>query len=333
MDSASSSTNSCTVVGAGISGLLAARELADAGWTVTVLDKGRGVGGRMATRRFGGGNFDHGTQFFTSRSDLFEGLVRDWLRAGAAVEWSRGFAGPDGERPADGHPRYRGANGMTSVPKYLAEGLDVRSEERVVDIGRVDGGWSVAAESGLSVESDALVLTPPAPQALALTRGVIPAHVRDQLDAITYAPCFSVMALLDEPVEFPEPGGIQVKGEPLDCVSDNRRKGISGAPALTIHAGPEWSQSHLNDPHDSVAEALISEAGKLLDVDLAARTLETSVINWLYSMVTNNHHERFLVGSNEPPLVFCGDGFGEAKVEGASLSGLAAAAWLKGRVS
>ena len=46
--------DSCIVVGAGISGLLAAHELRNAGWHVTVLDKGRGVGGRMATRRLGG---------------------------------------------------------------------------------------------------------------------------------------------------------------------------------------------------------------------------------------------------------------------------------------
>lgn len=327
------STTSCAIIGAGISGLLAARELTNAGWSVTVLDKGRGVGGRMATRRFGGGNFDHGAQFFTSRSDLFGGLVEGWIEAGAAAVWSRGLAGPEGERPADGHPRYRGANGMNSVPKYLAEGLEVHTGERVVGIERSGSGWKVGAESGLSVESDAIIVTAPAPQAIALTEGVVSGHVRGNLEGISYAPCFAVMVLTDEPVELPEPGGIQVKGEPLNWISDNRMKGISDAPAITIHAGPEWSREHLEDDEDSVIEALVSEAGVFLGVDLAARARETSVIRWLYSMVTENYPERFLIGSNEPPLVFCGDGFGEAKVEGASLSGLAAAAWMKSRAS
>ncbi|MDQ3378372.1 MAG: FAD-dependent oxidoreductase, partial [Actinomycetota bacterium] len=132
---------SCVIVGAGISGLLAARELSDAGWRVTVLDKGRGVGGRMATRRFGGAGFDHGAQFFTVRDDRFENLVDGWLDAGAAAEWSRGFADAEGNVNPDGHPRYRGSRGMTSIPKHLAGGLDVRSGEHVVRMDQIGNGW------------------------------------------------------------------------------------------------------------------------------------------------------------------------------------------------
>ena len=69
-----------------------------------MLDKGRGVGGRMATRRFGGASFDHGTQFFTVRGDRFGDLVEGWISAGAAAEWARGFADAEGQRPPDGHP-------------------------------------------------------------------------------------------------------------------------------------------------------------------------------------------------------------------------------------
>jgi phytoene dehydrogenase-like protein len=39
------------VIGAGISGLAAATELAKAGCRTIVLEKSRGIGGRMATRR------------------------------------------------------------------------------------------------------------------------------------------------------------------------------------------------------------------------------------------------------------------------------------------
>ncbi|HEY5747869.1 MAG TPA: FAD-dependent oxidoreductase, partial [Chryseolinea sp.] len=42
------------VIGAGLSGLFAAGKLNASGYRVIVLDKGRGVGGRLATRRLHG---------------------------------------------------------------------------------------------------------------------------------------------------------------------------------------------------------------------------------------------------------------------------------------
>jgi renalase len=70
-------TNSCIVVGAGMAGLVAARELSAASRRVVVLDEGSGVGGPMATRRIGDGTFDHGAQFFTVRSARSERLVAE----------------------------------------------------------------------------------------------------------------------------------------------------------------------------------------------------------------------------------------------------------------
>ena len=59
-------TADAIVIGAGLSGLIAAGTLQANGARVLVLDKGRGVGGRLATRRTHSGIFDHGAQFFTA---------------------------------------------------------------------------------------------------------------------------------------------------------------------------------------------------------------------------------------------------------------------------
>lgn len=325
---------SCVVVGAGVSGLIAAGELRDAGWSVTVLDKGRGVGGRMATRRTGGAAFDHGAQFFTVRDERFEKLVNGWLAAGAAAEWTRGFADAEGEANPDGHPRYRGSHGMTSIPKHLARDLDVRTGERAVRIDRDEAGWTVACESGTTASGAALLLTAPAPQSLALAGSggiALPEAARRQLEGVAYDPCLALMALLDGPSPVPQPGGVQIKGEPLDWIGDNASKGISDRPALTIHAGPRWSREHYDDAETDVTRALLGLAGEQLGADLASATLETSLARWRYSWVTSPHDEPCLVASEDPPLVFCGDGFGQPKVEGAALSGLAAADALLGR--
>jgi predicted NAD/FAD-dependent oxidoreductase len=325
---------SCIIVGAGISGLLAARELSDAGWRVTVLNKGRGVGGRMATRRMGGAGFDYGAQFFTVRGERFEGLVNDWLAAGAAAEWSRGFADAEGNASPDGHPRYRGSEGMTSIPEHLASGLNVRTGERVLRVDRDGDDWTVACESGFSVSGGALLLTAPVPQSLALAESGnygLPEGARGQLENISYDPCLAVMALLDGVSPVPEPGGVQIKGEPLDWIGDNATKGISDRPALTIHGGPQWSREHYDEREADVTRTLLRLAGERLSADLTATTVETSLARWRYSWVTTSHEEPCLVASEDPPLVFCGDGFGQPKVEGAALSGLAAADRLLGR--
>jgi renalase len=331
--SESNETRTCLIVGAGISGLLAAEALQREGWEVTVLDKGRGVGGRMATRRVGGGTFDHGAQFFTVRGDRFSDLVEGWLEAGVAAEWSRGFAGAEGTPNEDGHPRYRGARGMTSIPKYLARDLDVRTGERAVRVEAGADGWNVTCESGLRLEASVLLLTMPVPQALELAASGnygLPAGARQQLEAISYDPCLALMVLLDGPVDVPGPGGMQIKDEPLDWIGDNRRKGISDVPAITIHAGPEWSRNHFDDEEADIARQLISFAGDQLGTDLASLVSETSLARWRYSWVTEAHPEPYLVASGDPALLFCGDAFDQPKVEGAALSGLAAADYLLG---
>ena len=331
--SESRNARSCIVVGAGISGLLAADALQRDGWDVTVLDKGRGVGGRMATRRVRGGTFDHGAQFFTVRDDRFSNLVDGWLESGAAAEWARGFADAEGKPNEDGHPRYRGAAGMTSIPKHLAQPLDVRTDERAVRVEAHADSWEVSCESGLRLQGSVLVLAMPVPQALELaTSGGygLPDSARRKLEAVTYDPCLALMVLLDGPGGVPGPGGMQIKGEPLDWIGDNQRKGISEVPALTIHAGPQWSRPHFEDDEAEITRQMIALAADHLGTDLSSSVVGSSLARWRYSWVTSAHPEPFLAASEDPALLFCGDAFGQPKVEGAALSGLAVADYLLG---
>jgi renalase len=325
---------SCIIVGAGISGLLAAKTLKKEGWTVTVLEKGRGVGGRMATRRIGRGKFDHGAQFFTVRGERFAGLVEEWLGAGVAAEWTRGFADSEGRPNEDGYPRYKGIEGMSSIPKLISGDVDVRTGEKALRVDEHDDGWEVECESGLQVAGNALVLAAPVPLAMDLASSgsySLPAGARRNLEAVSYDPCLALMILLADSTGVPEPGGMQIKDEPLDWIGDNRRKGISEAPAVTVHAGPQWSRSHFDDDETEIVNTMISLAGDHLGTDLAPAVAATSIARWRYSWVTNPHPEPCLVASDDPPLLFCGDAFGQPKVEGAALSGLAAADHLLGR--
>ncbi len=316
---------SCIVVGAGIAGLLAARALRSRGIDVTVVDKGRGVGGRMATRRVENAVFDHGAQFFTVRSERFRALVDGWLADGLAVEWARGFAGPDGAPRSDGHPRYRGAHGMTSIPKALADGLNVRTAERVVS-ARADGAqWAVDTDKDARLTADALILTPPVPQALALLDAgehPLPHRARLALDALDYAPCIALLALLWEPARVPAPGGLQLESDPVAWIGDNTQKGISPeAYAVTVHASAPFSRAYWNADSDLIASLLLEAAGPWL----GGRVKSWQLHRWRYSQPTRTHDAPCLLVEGPPPLVFAGDAFAGPKIEGAALSGLAAA--------
>src|SRR5919106_245228 len=142
---------SCVIVGAGLSGLAAARALQDAGVRVTILEKEEKVGGRMRTDRIGEGVFDHGAQFFTVRGERFGEMVEGWLSASVAEEWTRGFADASGVKNEDGYPRYKGVRGMTAIAEHLARGLDVRTGAEVSGLQWSERGWKAVARSSTHI--------------------------------------------------------------------------------------------------------------------------------------------------------------------------------------
>jgi hypothetical protein len=314
--------------------MIAARQLRGSGVSVVVFDKGRGVGGRLATRRIGDGVFDHGAQFFTARGAEFKREVDEWVRAGVVREWCRRFAREDGEQHDDGHSRYCETGGMSGIAKHLAADLDVRTGVRVESVAARADGWDVTTDAGVKWRAASLLLTPPVPQSLALVESggfALDADVRAQLERISYQPCIAVMATYAGAVRLPEPGAVQIEGgEPISWIADNNRKGVSPrASALTIHAGADFSRAHWEADEASIAATLTRHAAKFLrdaGGQLAGDAeIETwQVKRWRYSKLAVLHAEHF-IAVRTPPLVFAGDAFGEPRVEGAALSGLAAA--------
>jgi len=314
---------SVVVIGAGMAGLTAAHVLTDFA-DVVVLDKGRGVGGRLATRRVGDATFDHGAQFITTHTDEFAEKITQLVGSGVIAPWFRGRIGPNGVIDPDGHTRFRGAVSMNSVAKALAVGLDVRTASLVTSLVHDGTSWTVALADGTELKADGVVMTSPVPQTLAMFEngGVeLSPKDADALAAIKYDPCLALMAVLHGPSGLDEPGAIDPDRGPIDWMADNQLKGISAVPAVTIHATAEFSASNLDATDDEIADVLLKEAG------LTANAVPGSIQiqRWRYARPSVEHPERFLVLDGVPPLVCAGDAFGGAKVEGAALSGAAAA--------
>lgn len=316
--------NEIVVVGAGIAGLVAATELEAAGRSVVVLDKGRGVGGRMATRRLDadGVVFDHGAQFFTTKSDEGAALVGGWRAAGAAEVWHQRLLTDDGESRVDGHERLRGVPSMTGPAKLLAGALrDVRTSTAVDRVEVIDGRWRCHVGDD-SVDGEALVMTPPLPQTLALLDEVeLGAGVRERLSGVAYHPCVAVLAILDGPASLPEPGAVRPADGPVEWVADGQAKGISATPALTVHLRPEPSAAWWDDPDATIAERALAAVAPWC----RAEPVGVQVHRWRFARPVDTLPERSLVLSTAPPLIGAGDVYGGPLVEGAARSGLDAA--------
>lgn len=309
------------VIGAGISGLLCAKRLQDAGAKVCVLDKGRGYGGRMATRRMAGGRLDHGAQFFTVRDPRFQGFVDDWLAAGIIKEWFRHSAEDSNPK---GYPRYCGVNGMTDVGKHLAAELEVHQSSRVTELARDINKWAVTCENGNRFSAPYLVVSAPLPQALSLldTSGVDYAgEDAEALRRVRYAKGLATLLILDGPSKLPSEGHVRLSKSPLSWIADNQMKGISPqVPAITIHADAEFAEAHWDSP-DEVRGPLMIKAAEPW---LGSTVVEYKCHRWGFTTPLNSWHETHYTNA-AIRLTLAGDGFGGARVEGAAVSGIDAA--------
>ncbi len=303
------------VVGAGLSGLVAAHELQKRGHDVSVFDKGRGVGGRLATRRAGNATFDHGAQFFTVRDDSFRAHVDEWLKAGVVREWCRGFESPDG------HPRYVGTNGMTSIAKYLANGLDVRTSTLVFSLKQNNDAWIVTTDDGVQHHADRVVLTAPLPQSFSLmfSAGLeMPAELR----SIDYDRTVGLLVTLASSAHnVPHPGGVQNPSGIFSFIGNNAAKGISEATAITFHANAQWSVDNFDRPIDELAADLLLAAQPWLQGSLI---VHREVKKWRFA--TPQRVWPAICWVHEcGTLGLAGDAFNGPKIEGAFHSGIAVA--------
>ena len=306
----------CLIVGAGIAGLIAATTLREAGVRCCVLEKSRGLGGRMATRRRDGAVFDHGAQFMTVRDPRFRNWMERWVEGGLVAPWYElGEAGT----------HYRGVPGMTAIAKHLAEGLDIHREVRIEEVRREAGAWKLLTDTGQSYSGAALLLTAPVPQSLALLatgKVEIDAAALKQLRAILFRRCIVALAILDGPSNLSlHQGALKLPGEPVQWIGDNQRKGVSpDVPAVTIHSTPAFAEEYW-DAEDSVRLPRLLEA--------AAPYLQAGIASckghrWGFSEpVTSFDREAFVDADRK--LAIAGDGLTGGRVEGAALSGLAAA--------
>lgn len=322
------------VIGAGLAGLAAARDLQEAGFDVLVLEKSRGVGGRCATKRFEVNGVDtradHGAQFFTARGERFKHLVSALEAQGVLKEWTRGFPKLTArglEARAAGHGRYCAPSGMSALGKAFQEGFDgkkleIKQNALVSAVFPTHLGWSVVLKNGEIHHSRALIVNAPAPQALSLTRSSLEPDTLAALERVRFNPCWALMIALERQPKI-DWVGLEIEHEILEWAALDSSKREVGSPAtLVLHATPAWSQAHLEQTPELVATLMLKAAQKLLGDWV--KPVAMLAHRWRYAKPSITHPETTL---EQGHLVFCGDWCvkDNSRIEAALESGWAAA--------
>jgi predicted NAD/FAD-dependent oxidoreductase len=309
-----SEIRNAAVIGAGLAGISAARVLAKAGIAVTIYDKGRQPGGRLATRKSQNFTFNHGCQFFTPRDAGFAAAM-----AAFSAPW-----------PEAGDGRYAGMPDMAGLASELVpDEVKLVQETHVSFLARHREGWRLSLRVAATVAPgflerggtisqpfDAVVLAIPAPQA----KGLLEAaghQLAAALGGVKIAPCWALLLGFDADVAGP---AVVADGDIISWIArENSRPGRAAMPvAYTAHASPAWSVAHLEDTPESVAAALLQEFPALTGIHAAAAYVKAH--RWRYARAEKSLGAPFLWDSTQR-LGLCGDWCLAGRLEAAWLSG------------
>ena len=316
------------VIGAGLAGAIAARTLEDQGELVEIFEKSERPSGRMSTRRSLQGEFDHGAQYFTCRDRTFQRYVDSWIEAGAVAVWTSPIAVMQDGR-LQGYSsarRYVAVPHMNELGKRITRLMNVRYGARIESIDRDSSGYHLVDSAQVrSGPYDRVVAALPAPQVANLLRDE--AAMVEQLQSHKFHPCWAVMVSLAEPLDV-EFGGAFINSGNISWIARNQTKpGRSGSgESIVLHATPQWTLAHLESDPSQVAEQLINELPVALGLPGPVVATESMAHRWMYARPESTQPlaERCVFNSDRT-LIACGDWASGSRVEGAFLSGAAAA--------
>jgi len=319
---------SIAIIGAGLSGLTAAQLLKNTSHT-KLFDKSRGVGGRMSTRYAGDYEFDHGAQYFTARDLRFQDAVEAAIEQGHVAPWAgRAVYKKDGVMMADtGGDRFVATPRMNSWAKALAQGLDVTLGARVSRLMRANNKWTLVFEDGHKEGGfDHVICAVPSVQAIDLLPKEFSA--RAALKAAQMDACFALMIGFEAVHDFGW-DSLRVNNDVNAWLAVNSDKpGRNRAPTtLTVHSAPDWSNEYAQANRDWVQARMETSASVLCGVDVSSAPHRV-LHRWLYASVSASP-ETAILHDPELGLTACGDWCHGGRVEGAYLSGLAAAEAIK----
>ena len=308
------------VVGGGISGIACASALHASGINVVVFDRGRRIGGRMASRRiresglpYDGRVVDVGASYFTANDSAFVGLVDDWIARGLAHQWTDKFAVLDpGSDPVIkvGPMRFGAAGGLRSLVEDLAADLpNVLYPQDVSSIQRTSTGVLID-----DVEVDVAVLAMPDAQLRDILAADDPALSAVQASA--WDPVLALVAAYPHRTWGDLDGAFVNQSAVLSFIADDGRRRGDNAPVLVAHSGSVLAARFLDDPARAIP-LMLAELRSVMGLQVDPDWVE--IKRWSLARPRTMNADPFFFDGR---IGMCGDGWGSvSRIETAWMSG------------
>ncbi len=315
------------IIGAGISGLVCANILEKNGFDVSLFDKGRFPGGRLASRNRDENSFDYGAQYITARDARFLAFLDPLLKQGHLAVWEGKFGKLSNgvlHEETKVQARYVGVPSMRSFADALTQTLNIQLAHRVTDLSRCANKWElrgIATINGADEifcydQFDILVLNMPPAQANAL----LP---RAELLEIPFSPCCALMMSFDKRIEL-EFDGVKLDDEIITWVArDSSKPARAAGERWIVHASPSWSQANFELSLSQIEQALSLRFSTLFNIFLPELKF-FKLHKWRYALPPVKLNTTCIF-DDDARVAYCGDWCLSGKVEGAFLSGLATA--------
>ncbi|HXH31032.1 MAG TPA: FAD-dependent oxidoreductase [Bacteriovoracaceae bacterium] len=225
--------SSIVIIGAGLSGLTVARSLKEKGHETLILEKSKGLGGRVATRRIEDLGFDHGASFFHDSQQSRE-LIKGQKLICESYKTSGIFL--------------RG--GMNQLPKSLATGLKILKDHRVESLRKLGADWELRTENNQTFNAEKVILTAPLPQALELLEKSQIGYDKN-LGKVTYHK--SLLAL----VIMKPSGSFSSLPPELTSILAMRERDLH-PDGFVVRASYDFSEKHFDAPEPDILKMLTS---------------------------------------------------------------------------
>ena len=320
------------IIGTGISGITIAQNLKDFA-NVSLFEKSRSVGGRMAFRRSDPYEFDHGAQFFIAKNKNFKDFITPLLDEEVIRIWHARFAEYESNKLVrkinwdSEYPHYVGAPGMNAIAKYLSKDLDIKLNTKVDKIVKnTKYGWELFDDNkNILGEFDWVISTAPPLQSAEILPKCF--EYQEELISKKMVGCFSLMLGFKKALPLLWDAAL-ISNADISWISINNSKpGRAKSLSMLIHSTNSWAEKHLSDDRQSVISYLNKETTRIIGHD-TSRADHIDIHAWRYANIGKQKDSNLLIDYKNN-LASCGDWLTHGRIESAFEAGFRMANTIK----